>query len=514
MLGDSAKRQPNKTAYIFQDKATTYKEMDDQINRFAHVLQELGYKKGDHIALVLWNSPYFVTAFYGALRIGVVVIPINPMFTANELGYILNNAKVKGLVTMDVLSSQFEKMEVDLPNVSHYFFCDSGENDNVDQSSLSSNTFNFNTTLENSQLHYKRVDCDEDDTAMMLYTSGTTGHPKGTMLTYKNVYANAFYNTEHLEYNENDLVIATLPMVHAFCLGVGLCGPLLRGATVLIVPKFSPAEVFRIAKKYKATIFAGVPTMYSYLLQTAEKDAKLNEAFRSIRLFVSSGASLPVTLLYKFEKIFKAAVIEGYGLSEAASVSYNPVNHSRKAGSIGRPVGNVEMKVVDEQGNELAVGEEGELIISGSSVMKGYFNLPQVTSETLINGWLYTGDIARMDEEGFYYIVDRKKDIIIVSGYNVYPKEVEEVLYSNPYVKEAAVISQPHPTSGESVVAYVSLNNHTVTEEVLLQYCKERLAKYKVPVKVKFLKELPKNPTGKIMKKSLRIKSKKVREVI
>jgi long-chain acyl-CoA synthetase len=286
-----------------------------------------------------------------------------------------------------------------------------------------------------------------------------------------------------------------------FCMTVCMNGPIASGATLLIVPKFSPADVVSVIREEKATIFAGVPTMYNFMLQLPTTAA---DDFTSIRVCISGGAAIPVALLHKFEEKYSVIILEGYGLSEASPVTaFNPLRGTRKAGSIGINIPGVINKVVGEDGQEVPYGEIGELIVQGPNVMKGYLGLPEATSQALRDGWLYTGDMATMDEEGYISIVDRKKDMIIVGGYNVYPREVEEVLYKHPGIMEAAVIGVPNVEYGEAVKAYVVKNDQLTSEEVI-QYCKENLAKYKVPTQVEFLDELPKNTTGKILRRALR----------
>ncbi|MEI2330684.1 AMP-binding protein, partial [Priestia megaterium] len=277
---------------------------------------------------------------------------------------------------------------------------------------------------------------------------------------------------------------------------------LMNGGTILIEPKFSPSSIFELIQNRQATIFAGVPTMYNFLIQ---HDKGQKEHFHTVRLCISGGASMPVALLTSFERKFGVMVAEGYGLSEASPVTcFNPIDRERKAGSIGTSIMNVENKVVNELGEEVEVGQVGELIVKGPNVMKGYYKLPEDTEYALRDGWLYTGDLAKMDKEGYFYIVDRKKDLIIVGGYNVYPREVEEVLYAHRDIVEVAVIGVPDPSLGECVKCYVVCNNQEITEEKLIAYCKEHLAKYKVPSEIEFLKELPKNTTGKILRRALK----------
>jgi long-chain acyl-CoA synthetase len=359
----------------------------------------------------------------------------------------------------------------------------------------------FTSVLASGDIGFQGPELDDEEIALILYTSGTTGKPKGAMLTHKNLYRNAKDAGDYLKLSHDDRVITALPMFHAFCLTVALNAPLLSGATMLIVPKFSPKEIFRLAKEYSATVFAGVPTMYNFLFQYPDGNP---EDLQSFRLCISGGASLPVALLKSFEKKFNVVVSEGYGLSEASPVTcFNPLDRPRKPGSIGTSILNVKNKVVNELGEDAAVGEVGELIVQGPNVMKGYYKMPEETAAAIKNGWLYTGDLARMDEDGYLYIVDRKKDMIIVDGYNVYPREVEEVLYNHPDIVEAAVLGIPDPNQGEVVISYVVSKNANLTEEQLLEYCMVHLAKYKIPSSIEFIEELPKNTTGKILRRAL-----------
>ncbi|QKY68528.1 fatty acid--CoA ligase family protein [Lentibacillus sp. CBA3610] len=502
-LSITARKNRDKTAYIFQDKETSYMELENAVTKFASRLQKLGYKKGDHIALVVGNSPYYIIGLYGALRMGAVVIPINPLYTSHELSYILKNGDVKGVITMDVLLEKFEAIQNQLPDVQHYISCESGADIALEESPLSAKLKSFTQMVSGEDsLGFNDPGTNDEDTAIILYTSGTTGKPKGAMLSHKNIFSNAKDVADYLTIGADDRVIAALPMFHVFCLTVALNAPLMNGGTVLIMPKFSPQEVFRMAPEHKATVFAGVPTMYNYLLQSADGN---KGSFGGVRLCISGGSAMPVSLLNEFERAFDVTLSEGYGLSEASPVTcFNPLDQPRKAGSIGTNIVNVENKVVDEFGEEVSPGEVGELAVRGPNVMKGYYKSEEETAVALRGGWLHTGDMARMDDEGYFYIVDRKKDMILVGGYNVYPREVEEVLYDHPAIAEAAVIGTPHPESGESVFAFVVANDSSLDETALLEFCKGHLAKYKVPSKIEFLDELPKNTTGKILRKNLR----------
>ncbi|MBA2174540.1 fatty acid--CoA ligase family protein [Halobacillus locisalis] len=502
-LEKTALENPKKEAYIFQGGGVSYQEFDASVTKFASTLTDMGYGKGDHVALVSGNSPLFMIGLYGALRAGMTVIPINPTYTVDEMSYILKNGDVKVVITMDMLFEKFEHMDSHL-NVGHYFVGDTGSGIDLDSSSLVGKMKSFTKSVAAGSLTYDKPALNRDDVAVILYTSGTTGKPKGAMLTHQNIYSNASDVADYLSFSSEDRVIATLPMFHVFCLTVALNAPVMNGGTVLIVPKFSPQDVFGIAEEQKATVFAGVPTMYNYLLQTGKEQV---DTFRNMRLCISGGSSLPVALLNAFEEQFNVRVSEGYGLSEASPVTaFNPLDRPRKAGSIGQNIRNVKNKIVDELGEEVPVGEVGELVVQGPNVMKGYYKMPEETAVTIKEGWLYTGDMARVDDEGYFYIVDRKKDMILVGGYNVYPREVEEVLYDHPNISEVAVVGAPHPELGESVISFIVVDDPSLTEQGVIDYCSAHLAKYKIPSKVEFMEELPKNTTGKILRKNLREK--------
>lgn len=496
-----------KNAYYFMDQACTYAKLDEQVTRFASGLSSLGIKEGDHIALLLGNSPHFVISLYGALKLGAKVIPINPIYTPEEIGYILRDGDVKAVIMLEQLLPLAEKMHHLLTDIKHYIVCETGQTSGLPalgDKSVFPKLKSFSELVSNGDVTFVDADVTPDDVAIILYTSGTTGKPKGAMLTHRNLYSNASDVADYLQINERDTVITTLPMFHVFCLTVALNAPLISGATILIDPKFSPKEIFRLAEKYKPTVFAGVPTMYNFLYQYPEGNPGV---FQSMRLCISGGASLPVALLENFEKKFNVVISEGYGLSEASPVTcFNPLDRPRKPGSIGTSIIHVENRVVNELGEEVAVGEVGELVVKGPNVMKGYYKMPEETSACLKENWLYTGDLAKRDEEGYFYIVDRKKGMIIVGGYNVYPREVEEVFYDHPDIVEAAVLGVPDQNTGEKVLAYIVPKTENLTEAHLLTYCKEKLAKYKIPSSIEFLEELPKNTTGKILRRALKKK--------
>lgn len=406
----TAIEQPGKVAYHFLGRDTSYGEFEQQVSLFASALQDLGVEKGDHVAFLLGNSPHFLISLYATMRIGATAIPVNPMYTPDEISYIIQNGDVKLVIALDMLLPLVELGVKAFPQVDKYIICETMPDIKEKLASLSDAAKDkvqlFSKLLSSTTTIVDPMPLNDEDVAIILYTSGTTGYPKGAMLTHRNLYSNARDVSEYLTINTDDRVIATLPVFHVFALTVVVNAPLLKGATVLLAPRFSPQEIYELAGSQKATVFAGVPTMYNFLYQH-EGDIS---NFSSLRLAISGGAPLPVQVLYDFEKKFNVRVSEGYGLSEASPVTcFNPLDRERKAGSIGTSIVNVENKVVDVNGNEVPIGEVGELIVRGPNVMKGYYKMPEETENAIRDGWLYTGDLAKQDEDGYFYIVDRKK---------------------------------------------------------------------------------------------------------
>ena len=504
---ETALTQPEKAAYHFMGKDTSYAEFDQSVSMFASALQDLGVGKGDHVAFLLGNTPHFLISLYATMRIGATAIPVNPIYTPDEISYIIHNSDAKAVIALDLLLPLVEQAAGAFPTVEHYVICETvpetPEKIAALPAAVRSKVRAFTQLIASGRPNQEPVAVDGNETAIILYTSGTTGQPKGAMLTHGNLYSNACDVADYLDFTEDDRVVATLPVFHVFALTVVVNAPLVKGATILLIPRFSPAEVFKVVKEQQATIFAAVPTMYNFLYQYPDADPG---DFKSVRTTISGGSSLPVALLHNFEEKFNVRISEGYGLSEASPVTcFNPLDRERIPGSIGTNIINVENKVVDELGNEVPDGEVGELIVRGPNVMKGYYKMPEETESAIRGGWLYTGDMAKRDENGYFYIVDRKKDLVIVGGYNVYPREVEEVLFTHRDIIEAAVIGLPDPDFGEAVHAFVVLKEGVKEDkEALIAYCAARLAKYKVPKQIEFLDELPKNTTGKILRRSLK----------
>lgn len=525
---------PDNAATIFFGVKLTYREISRQVNTLAAGLQALGIEKGDRLALMLPNCPQFVIAYFAALRVGAVVANVNPLYTPREIGFILNETGARGIFTLDqaVPKLQGARDAGQLPKLEMIFAA--GIQDYLPEPARVPYVANLQKqgaiTLDGlpqaAGLHKwsdlmamgdsknpKRAQIDpEEDVAVLQFTGGTTGTPKGAMLTHFNIMANTLQTYkwgEHLLRQGQDIFLTIIPLFHVYGMTVALnCGTML-GAALLLVPRFDSAEVLNLIQTYRPTYFPGVPTMYIALLN----HPALNETdISSLRLMNSGSAPLPRDVQERFQPYCSGIFSEGYGLSEASPTTHsNPIFGMQKVGSVGIPFPDTDAKIVDvETAQELGQGEVGELIISGPQVMKGYYNRPDETAITLRTRedgkvWLHTGDIARMDKDGFFEIVDRKKDMILVSGFNVYPREVEEVLYTHPAVQECAVIGQPDEYSGETVKAFVVLKaGQQAADQEIIAFCREHLAGYKTPTSIVFRDSLPKTNVGKILRTELR----------
>ncbi len=526
LLDDARARFPHRPATLFFKKVLTYEELFDRVEALATAFQKtLKIQKGDRVLLVLPNSPQFVMAFYALLKAGATVVQGNPLYTEEELAYLATDSGARYAITLDFLYPKLEGL------------LDRGILEGLVVGKLQSEMgFPYNILFplklrkEGRAVRVPdrrdvfvledllKTDPDwrapsirpQEDVALFQYTGGTTGRPKAVMLTHFNLIVNVHQViawSEDVRYGE-DTIMAVIPFFHVYGMTVAMNFSIAIAGRMVIHPQFHVKDVLRDLERYQVAFFPGVPAMYVALLH--HPDVRKYD-LRSIRVCLSGSAPLPVKVKEDFERLTGAKVIEGYGLSEASPVTHcNPVYGLNKPGSIGIPFPDTLAAVVDlEKGEEvLPPGEPGELVIRGPQVMRGYWNREEETAKTLRNGWLYTGDIARMDKDGYFYIVDRKKDLIIVGGYNVYPREVEEVLYRHPKVKEAAVVGIPHEFYGEVPKAFVVLKEgETVTEEELKAYLGEHLAKYKVPHEIEFREELPKTFVGKVLRRELREKT-------
>ena len=486
-----AEKYGEKPFLFGEETSISYRTFDRLTDHIASGLDKLGIGRGDHVAVLHPNSVQTLLGYFSIIKAGGVVVPINPTYTPREVRFILNNSEAKALILYEDFSPVIEEIRDEIPLVKNIIVRKGHE---TMETAVENTVGAPLSTLEGIDVH-------PDDAAIMFYTSGTTGSPKGVILTHRNFCFGGPNVAQNYGLREEDVTIAVLPLVHVFCVASPFFGSLSSGGSVVVLERFKTELVFEAIAKYQVTWFPGVPTMFIYLLNGLSEN---KHNLSSVRMGLSGGASLPVEVLKEWEEKFKAIVIEVYGLTESTGlVTANPVYGIRKAGSIGIAVSGVAAKVVDKGGNELPPGGIGELIFKGPNATRGYFKLPQETVEKIRDGWVYTGDHAWRDEDGYFYIVGREKELIISGGYNISPREIEEVLHGFPGVIEVAVIGAPDPIKGEVPKAFVVLKSgFEVTEEKLLDYCRKNLAPYKIP-KIRFMDELPKNTTGKIMKKEL-----------
>ncbi len=496
LLDESFATYPDHTAMTFLGKTFTYTELKEHISKVAWALARRGVTKGERVALMLPNCPQYPISFYGALTCGATIVQLNPMYKSAELLHILNDSGAKTIILMDSLLPLLESIR-DQTGIERILPV------SVESAKLP------DEWLDETNDPFPEVICHpKEDVAVLQYTGGTTGMPKGAMLTHYNLVANILQSvaTSFVQVKKGDeRVLAVIPLFHVYGMTSAMAVAFYNGGNVILIPKFDVKQLVTIIEEIKPTSFPGVPTM---LIALVDYHKKRKFDLSCIEICSSGSAPLPFEVLDQFNEISGTTIVEGYGLSEASPVTHrNPIEGLQKRGSIGIPIPNTDAKIVDvatgEQ--ELPVGKVGELIIQGPQVMKGYWNRPEETNHAIRNGWLYTGDLATMDEDGFFYIVGRKKEMIIASGYNVYPVEVENVIYHHPAVLEAAVIGIPDAYRGEAIRAVVVLKDEQhVREEELIQFCRSRLSAYKVPQDILFVDELPKTTVGKILKRTLR----------
>ena len=487
LLTASAVRFPHRPAVRLDGAVLSHAELDQASAHAAAWLRKVGVRPGDRVGLLAPNVPAFAVHYYAILRAGAVVVPMNPLLKAREVEYYLTDSGARLLLAWQDFATEAHKgaQAVDVPCLSIADALDA-------------------TGLAAADTPPDVVARDPSDTAVLLYTSGTTGHPKGAELTHANLIRNTeVTRSTLLQLTEHDVVFGGLPLFHSFGQVVGLNCAIAAGACLTLLPRFDAAKALQIIERDQVTAFLGVPTMYAALL--AVPDATRYDA-GSLRVCISGGAALPVEILQRFEAAFACTVLEGYGLSETSPVAcFNHPGRPRKPGTIGTPIAGVELRVVDEDGAESPDGTPGEIAIRGHNVMKGYWQRPEATAEAIPDGWLRTGDVGVRDADGYYRIVDRKKDLIIRGGFNVYPREIEEVLYEHPAVAEAAVIGMPHAAHGEEVAAVVALKPGADTgPDELREFVRNQVAAYKYPRHVWIVDALPKGPTGKILKREIR----------
>jgi long-chain acyl-CoA synthetase len=537
MLENTVRKYPQNIAINFINKDMSFRELDRLSDRFANALRGMGVGKGDRVALQMPNIPQMVIAYYGALKLGAVVVMFNPLYSFREIEHQLNDSGARVMVMLDrmwpAVSKALSSASLDyliIARVKDYLrfpldllepIQERVEHERVKIDKEPSRygmkgMYEMKDLVEQASEEKQRVELDPgEDLAVLQYTGGTTGVSKGAMLTHRNLVANAVqcraWFSQAVEGRE--VILCSLPFFHSYGMTVDMnFGILIGGKLVLMPDPRNTKMILAAIKKQRPTVFPGVPAMYIALINDPDvQKGKLD--LTSIRFCLSGAAPLPVEVQREFERITGGKLVEGYGLSEASPVTHaNPLDGIRKAGSIGMPFPDTQVKLaaIDDPDREVPLGEAGEMAIKGPQVMKGYWNMPGETELALHDGWLYTGDIARADEQGFFYIVDRKKDLIIASGYNIYPRDVEEVIFEHPKVADVAVAGIPDPRRGETVKAYVVLKEgEAATPEEIIEFSRERMSRYKVPTQVEFRKELPKTMVGKVLRRQLIEEEKK-----
>ncbi len=485
IITKAAEKDSGHVAVKLDDAEVTYAELDEASARVAGLLRERGVQPGDRVGIMLPNVPYFPVVYYGILRAGGVVVPMNVLLRKREVEFYLKDPEAKVLFAW------------------HDFADDAHAGaDAAGAECILVTPGEFEELVAKAEPLRDVHQTDDDDTAVILYTSGTTGTPKGAELTHHNLTRNAAIASGLFDLGADSVILGALPLFHSFGQTCSMNATVAKGGTLTLIPRFDPAKALEIIQRDEVNVFLGVPTMYGAMLNCSERE---NFDVSTLEFCGSGGSAMPVELMRGFEEAFGAKVLEGYGLSETSPVaSFNHPDKERKPGSIGTPIEGVEMKVVDDDGKPADQGDVGEIVIRGHNVMKGYWNRPDATDEAIRDGWFYSGDMATVDEDGYFFIVDRKKDLIIRGGYNVYPREIEEVLYEHPAVREAAVLGIPHDEYGEEVGAAVALKDgEEVSADELRKYVKDQVAAYKYPRRVWFVDELPKGPTGKILKREI-----------
>ncbi|MES2795105.1 MAG: long-chain fatty acid--CoA ligase [Bacteroidota bacterium] len=507
ILEDSARRYPSKPAFTFLDNTLSYSQVNAAANQVANSLISKGIQANDKVALSCFNLPYFPIIYFGILKAGAVVVPLSVLLKEEEIAYHLSDSEAKayfcflGSAELPMAKMGFEGFKKAQSCNEFIVIMPKGSDPSPFEGIET-----FGELMAGQSTQFETSQTSAEDTALIIYTSGTTGKPKGAELTHSNLFCNAVLCADLFQLTSDDTSLIVLPLFHIFAMTCIMNSGIYRGGHSILLPKFDAEAVFSLLEKHNVTIFGGVPTMYWGLLNYKGRDFDYVKIAQNLKMAVSGGAALPVQVLEDFQNKFDVSILEGYGMSEGSPVvTFNQLAFGTKPGSIGKPVWGVEVKLVDSEGNEVGIGEKGELLYRGHNVMKGYYKKPEANAETLKNGWLYSGDIAVKDEDGFYYIVDRTKDMIIRGGFNVYPREVEEMIIQHPAVSLVAVIGVPDNQFGEEIKAFVVLKpDCQLSESELVAWAKEKIAAYKYPRMVEFLAALPMSATGKILKKELK----------
>ena len=496
LIDESCQRAPSSTALIIGDEQLSYGELGTRIGCVASSLRELGVQPGDRLALLMPNSVEYLVSYYALLRIGAVAVPLNPLLREPEVHYIMEDCQASGLIFHQKLASIVEALRSKLSTLRHTILVgDKGEAD----------TQSFNELLQMGDQESSAVDRDEQDLATLIYTSGMTGDPKGAMLSHRGLIASALATIEGFQFRPTDCIIGALPFAHIFGKNLLVQAPLVAGSSVVVMARFESALVIEAIERWQATALSGVPLMLIALSNALEAQPR---NVSTLRKCMVGGTTVPMEVVRRFQGLFSnCEVVEAYGISENTGiVTLNPLGGGHREHSAGLPLGLNEIGIVDDQRQDVPQGQPGEVAIRGPQLLLAYWGTPEATASALRDGWLITGDIGYLDKDGYLFLIDRKKDLIITSGYNVYPKEVENVLYNHPDVEAAAVIGQPDAARGEWVKAVIVLKGGaTVTEDTIREYCAGHLADYKTPRLIEFVDDLPRTASGKILKRALRM---------
>ena len=507
LIEDSAQRFPNKAAFTFMDTTLSYAQINGAANQVANGLKASGIQPGDKVALSCLNLPYFPIIYFGILKAGAVVVPLSVLLKRDEITYHLTDSDAKAYFcfvgTPDLPMAQegyagFQK--VDTCKNFHVITPQPTDPSPIDGTQTLGMLMGAQSPL------FSSVATGAEDTAVIIYTSGTTGRPKGAELTHSGILLNSILSSDLGGIEENSQLLIVLPLFHIFAMVVLMTAGIYRGASSILLPRFDAQAILGLMQKHGITVFAGVPTMYWGLLNCDTSGFDLALIRKNLKSCLSGGASLPVEVLKGFEAKYEVPILEGYGMSEGSPVvTFNHRNRVRKPGSVGTAVWGVEVMVADENDQPVPTGEKGQILYRGHNVMKGYYKKPEANAEALKGGWMHSGDVAYKDEDGYYFIVDRTKDMIIRGGLNVYPREVEEVMMQHKAISLVAVIGIPDEEFGEEIKACVVLNDgKSITAKEIISWTRDRIAGYKYPREIEFLDALPMNATGKILKKELR----------
>jgi long-chain acyl-CoA synthetase len=502
LLEQRASTTPDKIFVLSEPdgRQFTYSEFDRAVNRAASMLAAHAVSKGDVVSLLMPNSVEYLLAYFACWKLGALAGPVNSLLKEQEITFVLNNSEAKAILLHSEFQERIESVRKDLPHLKSVIVFD----DQAEATLEFSDNEEGGRDVRAPSIDGRAASLDGDDDAIIIYTSGTTGKPKGCLLTHGNVIANARQISEWLKFTPDDRLLTIMPLFHMNAVSVTTMAALYAGGSTVISPKFSAKRFWNTISDYGITSFGSVATMLSMLLNTYPDGVPDGLQTGQLRFAMCGSAPVPAEVMKTFEETFKCPVVEGYGLSESTCRStFNPPDQRRRPGSCGLPIGN-EMKVFDDDDQEVAAGELGEIVMRGENILKGYYKNPEATSMAFRNGWFHTGDIGYRDRDGYFFIVDRKSDMIIRGGENIYPREIDEVLYQHPAVSAAATIGIPDQLYGEEVAAFVVLKDGLkVTEEDLIGFCAERLADYKCPKSIRIVKDIPKGPTGKLLKREL-----------